>query len=286
MMRAIEAWPELELLAPVCLPHATLAPLREFLARRHDGPCQLLATSREVQQRRRPANRDGGLDRTLVPDLPQPSYERSVATAEYRGSMDALHGALVIEYEHPRSLRSTAKRDHAVKQVCDYATGIAFQQLRRSPPAGPFAPDEEEKLAACPGIATDGDAVVFVQRVRGAWQTDEQHLDEDAVEKLSLWLRALSRKRLSPDNLIRDFGPRSEAACKVVSEMVKAIGRPSPKTEVVFAEWRRLFDIVYGEDSFGQMTAEAQHELRANYEIESGVAPSTYYSPYTPTTHC
>jgi hypothetical protein len=234
--------------------------------------------------------------REAIPDLPTPKYEKAVRTSAFRGRADAVHHGVVIEYEKPRSMRSARVREHAVKQACDYLTGFALvdsagkaAETPASYAAGKavYSQDEEERLAANVGLAIDGETIVFIQRRNKSWHEDTQKLDEDAVEKLLLWLRAMVRKDLSPENLISDFGPETKLAADAVGIFAKLVASGEhPKANVIYDEWRRMFGIVYGTEQLERhgKSPEAQ-SLQSAYQIEIGVkfpvllfAVHTYYA--------
>lgn len=233
--------------------------------------------------------------RDALPDLPKPKYEKSVRTSTFRGRADAVHEGLVIEYEKPRTMRRAAKRDEAIQQVCDYLTGFTLgEQAKHQKPGGDglfpseitYSQEEEERLAANVGLATDGERFIFVQRLGKRWHTEPRRLDEDTVEKLLLWLRAMNRKDLSPENLISDFGPESKLAADAVGVLAKLVDTGKyPKAAVIYEEWRRIFGIVYGTEQLHrpQRAPEAK-ALTAAYHLELGVefpvllfAVHTYY---------
>jgi len=194
--------------------------------------------------------------REAIPDLPIPKYEQSIRTSTFYGRADALHHGLVIEYEKPKTLRVAKKSEHAVKQVWDCLTGIALRQGPDKTQAkfpssstldGGLTGTQEEQLSANVGIETDGESFIFTQRKSKQRHIDPRKFDEDTVEKLLLWLRAMVRKDLSPDNLIADFGPDPRLATDVVSTFAKLVNSGKyPKASVIYEEWRRIFGIVYG----------------------------------------
>jgi hypothetical protein len=234
--------------------------------------------------------------RAAVPDLPVPKYEQAIRTSTFRGRADAVHQGVVIEYEKPRSLRSAKHAEHALQQVWDYLAGLS---LRQGFPDQPLPPDpvpevgehltreQEEQLSTNVGIATDGETFIFTQRKSRRWHTDSRTLDEDTVEKLLLWLRAMVRKDLSPDNLIADFGPDSAIATDAVSVLAKIVNSGGhPKASVIYEEWRRIFGIVYGTEQL-ERTGKAPETspLFSAYRVEIGVkfpiilfAVHTYYA--------
>jgi hypothetical protein len=194
--------------------------------------------------------------REAIPDLPIPKYEQAIKTSTFHGRADAVHHGLVIEYEKPRTLRKNSAAEHALQQLWDYLTGLSLPLTPEGaqPKSGPGADqtrsltqEQEERLAAHVGVATDGETFIFTQRKGKQWHVDRRKLDEDTVEKLLLWLKAMVRKDLSPNNLIADFGPETELATSVVSVFAKLVNSEKhPKANVMYEEWRRIFGIVYG----------------------------------------
>ena len=133
--------------------------------------------------------------RETLPDLPTPKYEKGVKTSEFKGRADAVHHGLVIEYEKPGSMSKSAHRDHAVQQACDYLTGFALGEEGKLQKHGEqpvsetvaYTQEQEERLAANVGLATDGHTFVFIRRQGKKWDAEDRHLDDDTVEKLLIW---------------------------------------------------------------------------------------------------
>jgi hypothetical protein len=230
--------------------------------------------------------------RGALPELPTPEYEKSVRTSTFMGRADAVHRRLVIEYERPRSMRAAAHRAEALQQVCDYITGLTLGAQAKSqiaepglfPPEITYSQPEEERLAANVGLVTDGEQFVFVQRRGKKWHTDSRSLDADTAEKLLLWLRAMSRKDLSPENLIADFGPESPLAADVVGVLAKLVAsKKHPKANVVYEEWRRIFGIVYGTDQLLRARRDSEsRDLAKAYRLKLGLEfPVLLFSVHT-----
>lgn len=231
--------------------------------------------------------------RDALPELPVPKYEKTIKTSTFSGRADAVHRGLVIEYEKPGSMRLEAKCKEAVGQVCDYMTGLTLGDAAKSKGKGLFdskadySQEEEEQLSAYVGLATDGQRFIFVQRRGKSWHTETRKLDEDSVEKLILWLRAMSRKDLSPENLIADFGPATKLAEEVVAIFAKLVasGR-HPKANVIYQEWRQIFGIVYGTEQLKRTRKDPETKaITAAYHLTPGVdfpvmlfAVHTYYA--------
>lgn len=235
-----------------------------------------------------------GFERLLrqeLPDLPDGRYEQSVSTSTFRGRADAIHRALVIEYEKPRSLRSKRSRDHAVKQAVDYIEALAEQEQgknrRKALEQDLFSSGAEEIISGFVGVVTDGVNLIFVQRRGRRWDEDEREVDADSVEKLILWLRSMNRRSLSPENLIEDFGPQTELAAEAVGVLARLVASGKyAKARVVFDEWERIFGIVYGTEQLSRSHREPEAaELAGAYNLEIGVdfpvilfAVHTYYA--------
>jgi N-6 DNA Methylase len=202
----------------------------------------------------------------------------------------------VIEYEKPRSMRQASKREEAVQQVFDYLTAFTLgSEAKHQKPSEPtlfpadviYSQAEEEHLAANVGLASDGEQFVFIQRHGKQWHTETHRLNEDMVEKLLLWLRAMSRKDLSPENLIADFGPQSSIAAAVVGVLAKLVhSQEHPKANVIYEEWRRIFGIVYGTEQLRRTRRDPEAKALASaYQLDLGVdfpvllfAIHTYYA--------
>lgn len=234
--------------------------------------------------------------RDALPDLPQPEYEKSIKTSAFTGRADAIHQGVVIEYKKPRRLRSEAQRGAAVEQLAGYLAARTLGDYAKDRVQGgaeaavadaQYSQEEEEKLSTQVGIATDGERFLFVQRRSKTWHTDERKLNQDTVEKILLWLRAMRRKDLSPENLLADFGPHTELAAEVVGAFAKQVhsGKYS-KAKVVFEEWQRIFGIVYGTDQLSRTRkAPEAKALTSAYRLDIGVefpellfAVHTYYA--------
>ena len=234
--------------------------------------------------------------REAVPELPTPRYEKTVRASTFVGRADAVHTGLVIEYEKPGTMRRKTRREHAVKQVCEYLTALTLGEEAQvqspfepesSQPLVVYSQQQEEQLAANVGLATDGDQFIFVQRRAKRWSWENRKLDDDTIEKLLLWLRAMTRKDLSPEHLIADFGPQTELATNIVSVLAKLVDSGKhPKANVIYEEWHRIFGIVYGTEQLHrtQRAPEAK-ALTSAYDLREGIdfpvvlfAVHTYYA--------
>jgi len=182
----------------------------------------------------------------------QVRYEKRVYQSR---RADALYPAVVLEYKRPRALENREVKAKAIDELVDYLKGMSGGQVL------------SRKFV---GIALDGTRIMFVRaRLTSQQEPPRQQatldgkslalqikpevigpvdIDADSIEQLLLYLRQLTRKTLSPEALAEGFGPSSELGRRAIVEIWKAVTQSkNPKVLILFAEWDRIFGIVYGE---------------------------------------
>lgn len=188
-----------------------------------------------------------------------PKYEKSIYMG---GRSDAVHGRVIIEYEKPKVFQSKQWINHAFDQLIDYIRGEAESRKETS-----FLFDPKYI-----GVGFDGEQIFFVQ-CRSDKNKPKVKLDKDdfvligpfpfdnqIARTFLTYLRALSRKLLTAENLAEVFGPSSKTAPLMVSALADALEHwGSTRVKVFFNEWKRLFGIVYGE----QFSAHQEEEVTA-----------------------
>lgn len=213
-----------------------------------------------------------GVERLLGPALEElgvdarPRYERSYQAVGsiLRGRSDAVYGRVVIEYERPGKLSRQPGIHEAAHQLAQY--------LRSE------AQGDEESLRRSVGVALDGQKIMFVRYLNRAeppslhfplqetlplFPEEESSspapslipptpVTEDSIRTFLIYLRALRRRRLSPEALAEEFGPTGDIARSLVGPLAEALREGShPRTRMLFREWSRIFGIVYGKE-FGK----------------------------------
>jgi hypothetical protein len=153
---------------------------------------------------------------------------------------DVAHGAVVIEYEPPKSFRGMAgsKANHARQQAEEYAELISAEEGRAL---------QEYVL-----VAWDGSHITFGRFESAApkWE-DVVAFDKIAANRLLAALESNGRPLVHPQLLQALVGPDSEFGTKLIPELYASIckSEASPattKTKMLFSEWRRLFSQVVG----------------------------------------
>jgi len=225
-----------------------------------------------------------------------PEYEKTTLS----GSADAVYGHAVIEYKRPGRLAEKGFPTKLARQIARYLT----DQAR---PAGGRA-KQAEALEKMIGIGLDGQQILFLRYSASGRKresplpplpgTQLEFLDlrglldfggldggfqmlgpvpvgRESVELLLLYLRSLSRKPLTPEALAADFGPQGEVAPNLVNVFYTALQahRDHPRVATFFAEWDRIFGIVYGEE-LGKAERDAP-ELAALYRMVGRGAVTT-----------
>jgi len=214
-----------------------------------------------------------GFEKALEPLLEsigitsQGKYEKSIFQV---GRADAVHGQVIIEYEAPRAFKSQKWVEHAFEQLLDYIEGEALDKKELL-----FLTDPKYV-----GVGFDGEKIFFVQYV-GDKQKPKVKLNrkdfvligpykfnQQSARTFLTYMRALSRRLLTAENLADVFGPKSELAPKIVSAFADALEYwdSNPRVRTYYDEWKRLFGIVYGE-SFGVQQALEVEKLSQLYKV-------------------
>lgn len=157
-----------------------------------------------------------------------------------RRFLDAVHGAVIIEYEPPKSFngRAGATFKHACDQAEEYAellSGIEGRKL-------------EEYIL----VVWDGDTISFGKNSKGGATWDGAlAFDNATAARLIGAIQSNGRPLVSQVVLAQEAGPDSALGAAIIPELFKASGaaeqaKPATKTTLLFAEWRRLFGQVIG----------------------------------------
>lgn len=185
------------------------------------------------------------------------------------GSSDAVYGHLILEYKKPGRLATAAGQREATTELQRYLLGEATK----------YGTDWDSGLRRMIGVALDGETIFFLryrgERLAGPalaanipthqmsmFPIDDQAtpgfqrigpfpVDADSIDLLTVYLRALRRRALTPEALATEFGPGGDVARRLVPalyerllETTLANGQSIPRVQTLFAEWDRLFGIV------------------------------------------
>jgi len=160
---------------------------------------------------------------------PRARYEVTLVSG---ARVDALYGHLMIEYERPRSFETRGGFERAVEQVKEYIVAHA---------------GVEAKFSRYFGAVLDGYRIGFVRyrvALRGFESKGPFEVNRNTVAKLIEAIIGLRRKALSAEELLRDFGPESSVARDSIKTLYGKLLGASPRTRMLFEDWRRVFSQV------------------------------------------
>ncbi len=170
----------------------------------------------------------------------QPLGINSVGRYEYTlvsgVRIDALYGHVLIEYKAPGKLSNKSDIANAKAQLVRYIEKEAEVENRYGNFLGVIISDRIGFLRYNPRVS--GDKWVL----RGPYD-----INRETVVKLVEALRGLQRKSLNVEALVRDFGPQSDVAKKMVRLLYERLmGSKSARVRVLFEDWFRLFSQTTG----------------------------------------
>jgi hypothetical protein len=185
---------------------------------------------------------------------------------------DGVFGHIVYDYKAPGKLSNPADlqeaKDQIEKRYLDKITG-----------------GHDASPAACSnwfGYLCDGVSLAYCRSNRRAWQWSRLlPLNESTLLFLVHAFRALRRKPLTAKLLSDAFGKNADVARETIRVMCSHLAKPRHKTNMLFREWKRLFQ---------QVSTYALDQLPSlrSWALENGIATKdashilfamhTYYS--------
>jgi SAM-dependent methyltransferase len=208
-----------------------------------------------------------GVEKVLDPFLPKVpgvTLDHYGHATKLGGIKDALHGNLIIEYERPGKLAKRAGLEEAVGQLQRYLLEEAARHGHQATAA----------LRRMVGVGLDGEQILFVryrgresaaavrakkpspqlaffpEAAPGDFSVDGPHpVSAESIDIFLGFLQSLARYPLTPEALAETFGPKGDTAKQVVGLFYnKVLKSTNRRVQTFFAEWQRIFGIVYGQD--------------------------------------
>lgn len=184
---------------------------------------------------------------------------------------DGVFGHIVYDYKAPGVLSSLKDLKGAKDQIERYLDRITGGHS-----------DASDACVAWFGYVTDGRTFVYCRSNRRSWQWSRAlPLTESTLLFLVHAFRSLKRKPLTARLLSESFGKESDVAREIIRVMCSHLSKPRHKTNMLFREWKRLFEQVstYGLDQLpslkkwaaknGIATKDASHILFAMHSYYS-----------------
>ncbi|MCD6295990.1 MAG: SAM-dependent DNA methyltransferase [Deltaproteobacteria bacterium] len=184
---------------------------------------------------------------------------------------DGVFGHIVYDYKAPRILSSSRDLEGAKEQVERYLDRIAGGHKTNAAACGEWF-----------GYICDGITLVYCRSNSRNWQwARPMPITESTLLFLVHAYRSLQRKPLTAKLLSSAFGKESDVAQELIRVMCSHLSKPRHKTNMLFREWKRLFEQVsmYGLDQLpslkkwaadnGIATKDASHILFAMHSYYS-----------------
>lgn len=147
---------------------------------------------------------------------------------------DGVFGHIVYDYKAPGLLSNAKELQKAKGKMEEYLDGIT----------GGHATDVDECLKWF-GYLCDGTLLIYCRSNRREWQWSRpMPISESTLLFLVHVYRSLSRRPLTAQLLSISFGKESNVAKELISVMCSHLAKPRHKTNMLFREWKRLFEQV------------------------------------------
>ncbi len=147
------------------------------------------------------------------------------------GRPDSMFGHVVLDYKEPGLLGNNTELEKSKTQIERYLNEVSK--------------DESEDASKWAGVLWDGFHITFCRRVGTEWHWSLEHeTSESSLLSLVQIYRSLGRMPFTPQLLTRNFGKDSDIAKFVLPVMANHLSKPKHRTNLLFKEWKRLFQQV------------------------------------------
>ncbi|MCC8013910.1 MAG: N-6 DNA methylase, partial [Eubacterium sp.] len=178
-----------------------------------------------------------------------PIKEASIKTARHitKGRADTVIGGLIIEFKQPSTLSNNTLREKAINQICEYMDAIY-------------------ETADILGFVTDGTKGCFVVRTESGFQKEKFYkLSYKQLDRLIQSIVNLKMTALSSANLVESFckPPSNNGIAFLLTKQLYRILNNSitPKTQMLFNEWKELFNLAHDDISKQQAILDRKKAL-------------------------
>lgn len=178
-----------------------------------------------------------------------PAKEVAVSTKRHvtKGRADTAVGALVIEFKQTSTLANEEQQNKAVSQISDYLAGFDF---------------DGESV----GFITDGTKACFViKNEQGIFAENFYELSVEQLDRLIQSIIRLNLTALNSKNIVENFcnPPENNG---IAFELVKVLynnlsNSITPKTQMLFNEWKELFNLAHDDISKQQAIIDRKTSL-------------------------
>jgi len=185
---------------------------------------------------------------------------------------DGVFGHIVYDYKAPKLLESPHELQKAKKQIVKYLDGVTDGGHASNP----------EECTMWAGYLWDGASFVFCRSNGIEWLWSKKiAVSESSLLFLVQIYRSLKRKPLTSKILSQVFGKNSDIAQELIRVMCSHLAKPKHRTNMLFREWKRLFQQVstYGLEQLPSLKAwTTQNGIATKDASHILFAMHTYYS--------
>lgn len=190
-----------------------------------------------------------------------PIKEQAINTLRHisKGRADTAIASLVIEFKQPSTLSNRRSKDKAVNQISDYLKGLQTE--------------DDEILE---GYVTNGIEGCFITCSKGEIIVEEfLELSEYSLDRIIQNILSLKLIALNASNLVDSFcnPPLNDGvAYQLVKVLFSALEKNcQPKTEMLFVEWKQLFNLAHDDISKQQAIIDRKKslEMLLNYQFSN-----------------
>lgn len=154
-----------------------------------------------------------------------------------RSRNDASYKNTIIEFKNKGFFKGRTSSNKFKEAVFDRLYKYIVRKAKK----------ENQDTSIYTGIATDGDHVSFCHVINGKIQhTELMSLSLSVVERIVIILQSDTRRALTTENLIDDFGHNSEVGIKLMGALSNELAlhfndENNNKIKMLFEEWKTLF---------------------------------------------
>ncbi|MBU7045865.1 MAG: N-6 DNA methylase [Theionarchaea archaeon] len=200
-------------------------------------------------------------------DIKWASYNHSHKISGVR--KDALYGTVIVEYKAPQNLDSRRDFERGKQQVKKYISEEA---------------GDPQYFGRYFGILLDGYKIAFIRYRKNEWEEPDLPLEISprTVLRALEAMRGLKRKPIDAEELLKDFGPKSEISEKLILKLYDSISTStSSRSLMLFEDWKRVFSKVcaYSKDKMAGLIDHYGLERKKNVDVEKLMfSVHTYYT--------
>ena len=181
-----------------------------------------------------------------------------------RGRADTALSSLVIEFKQPSTLHSKRQKDDAIEQLKEYLTSLC-----------------DNMSIVYLGFLTDGVKGCFIEYYNGSFNVDKfECIDGIMLDKLIRHIIEVDLIALNSKNLVNAIcnPPENNGVAYKIAKCLFSImkERIHPKSQMLYDEWRQLFNLAHDDVSKQQAILDRKKALEDLFGISFCVNDDEY----------